>query len=93
MKAAQGAPLLAGFARGGAFSKLGKICFVRDEITDKRMRDFYSADMPWGLKRFCETGALHFATWSCYDRLPLLDSDVAIFYLRFSNRCGTGIVS
>ena len=28
--------------------------------------------MPWGLKRFHETGALHFITWSCRDRQPLL---------------------
>jgi putative transposase len=28
--------------------------------------------MPWGLKRFHETGALHFITWSCCDRQPLL---------------------
>src|SRR5438874_612611 len=28
--------------------------------------------MPWGLKRFHETGALHFMTWSCCNRQPLL---------------------
>ena len=28
--------------------------------------------MPWGLRRFHETGALHFITWSCCDRQPLL---------------------
>ena len=28
--------------------------------------------MPWGLKRFHETGNLHFITFSCYHRLPLL---------------------
>jgi|SRR5579859_5713421 len=28
--------------------------------------------MPWGLKRFQQTGALHFITWSCCDRQPLL---------------------
>ena len=28
--------------------------------------------MPWGLKRFHETGGLHFITWSCRDRQPLL---------------------
>ena len=27
--------------------------------------------MPWGLKRYY-TGALHFITWSCYQRKPLL---------------------
>ena len=30
--------------------------------------------MPCGLKRFHETGALHFITWSCLDRQPFLDS-------------------
>lgn len=30
--------------------------------------------MPWGLKRFYGTGGLHFITWSCYRRLPLLAS-------------------
>ena len=28
--------------------------------------------MPWGLKRFHETGGLHFITWSCCDRQRLL---------------------
>lgn len=28
--------------------------------------------MPWGLKRYQETGDLHFVTFSCYHRLPLL---------------------
>ena len=28
--------------------------------------------MPWGLKRFHETGAMHFMTWSCCNRQPLL---------------------
>ena len=30
--------------------------------------------MPWSLKRFHQTGALHFVTWSCEDRRPLLNS-------------------
>jgi putative transposase len=30
--------------------------------------------MPWGLKRYYGTGALHFITWSCYQRKPLLDN-------------------
>lgn len=30
--------------------------------------------MPWGLKRYYGTGSLHFITWSCYHRQPLLDS-------------------
>ena len=32
--------------------------------------------MPWGLKRYYGFGHLHFITWSCYRRLPLL-SDAA----------------
>src|SRR5713101_3811547 len=28
--------------------------------------------MPWGLKRFQETRCLHFVTFSCYRRAPLL---------------------
>jgi putative transposase len=26
--------------------------------------------MPWGLKRYQETGQLHFLTFSCYNRRP-----------------------
>ena len=28
--------------------------------------------MPWGLKRYYGSGSLHFITWSCYRRRPLL---------------------
>jgi len=31
--------------------------------------------MPWGLKRFQESGHSHFVTFSCYHRRPLLTSD------------------
>jgi putative transposase len=30
--------------------------------------------MPWGLKRYYGTGSLHFITWSCHRRQPLLDT-------------------
>ncbi len=30
--------------------------------------------MPWGLKRYYGNGDLHFITFSCYQRLPLLGS-------------------
>jgi len=30
--------------------------------------------MPWGLKRFQEARCLHFVTFSCYRRAPLLDT-------------------
>jgi putative transposase len=33
--------------------------------------------MPWGLKRFQETGHSHFVTFSCYHRRPLLTADPA----------------
>lgn len=33
--------------------------------------------MPWGLKRFQQTGHSHFVTFSCYHRRPLLTPDPA----------------
>ena len=33
--------------------------------------------MPWGLKRYQHTGDLHFITFSCYCRLPLLETHSA----------------
>jgi putative transposase len=33
--------------------------------------------MPWGLKRFHETGNLHYITFTCYHRAPLLDTPEA----------------
>src|ERR1035437_8876170 len=33
--------------------------------------------MPWGLKRFQETGHSHFVTFSCYHRRPLFPADPA----------------
>lgn len=30
--------------------------------------------MPWGLKRYQETGDLHFITFSCYQRQPFLST-------------------
>ena len=33
--------------------------------------------MPWGLKRYQQAGALHFITFSCYRRQPLLASSQA----------------
>jgi REP element-mobilizing transposase RayT len=37
----------------------------------------YSVLMPWGLKRFQEARCLHFITFSCYQRAPLLASPEA----------------
>jgi len=28
--------------------------------------------MRWGLKRYCDTEKLHFITWSCFERKPVL---------------------
>lgn len=33
--------------------------------------------MPWGLKRFQESGQTHFITFSCYQRSPLLVTDIS----------------
>ena len=33
--------------------------------------------MPWGLHRYQHTGDLHFLTFSCYRRMPLLNSSKA----------------
>jgi putative transposase len=33
--------------------------------------------MPWGLERYERCGELHFVTFSCYDRLPYLETIVA----------------
>ena len=53
--------------------------------------------MPWGLKRFHETGALHFITWSCCDRQPLLATPESRDLLlkvveQMRNRCRFGVV-
>jgi putative transposase len=34
----------------------------------------YSSAVPWGLKRYQQAGDLHFVTFSCYGRKPLLAS-------------------
>lgn len=64
-----------GLPEVGLFPNWEKAVSCETESQTNSMKDFYPAGMPWGLKRFRETGALHFVTWSCYDRLPLLDSD------------------
>lgn len=37
----------------------------------------YDLNMPWGLKRFQEARCLHFVTFSCYQRAPLLGTSQA----------------
>jgi len=73
-----GAPLLAGFARSGDFDLTRHSAFgkkLRISLSESRtscpLRP-YVVCMPWGLKRYHETEALHFITWSCCDRQPLL---------------------
>ncbi len=49
--------------------------------------------MPWGLKRYHQTRNLHFITFSCYHRAPLLGTAQArdIFFSRFEQaRCSYG---
>src|SRR5579862_454533 len=53
-------------------SVLGKLQRFSTKITDKAFSEPYPRSMPWGLKRFHETSALHFVTWSCCDRRALL---------------------
>jgi putative transposase len=56
----------------GPFPNWERAASLEPESLTNTFRAFYSADMPWGLKRYFETGALHFITWSCCDRMPLL---------------------
>jgi hypothetical protein len=37
----------------------------------------YPRFMPWGLKRYQQTRQLHFITFGCYHRAPLLDTEQA----------------
>jgi len=41
---------------------------------DERVVASYDGAMPYGLKRFQKADALHFITFSCFHRLPLLDA-------------------
>jgi putative transposase len=47
--------------------------FTRNQIFfSSNLKTIYSAFMPRGLSRFQHTGQLHFVTFSCYRRQPLL---------------------
>ena len=53
--------------------------------------------MPWSLRRFHKTGALHFITWSCCDRRPFLSRaesrDLLLRVLeQMRNRYRSGVV-
>jgi putative transposase len=54
---------LAGFAKGGVFRPL-VFLFV----------SFNFSFMPWSLRRFQQSGQLHFITFSCYRRQPRLNT-------------------
>jgi hypothetical protein len=68
-----GAPFLAFFARSGDFrlsSGSAQPMFIRHRHHLASVRRVFL--MPWGLKRYYGTGSLHFITWSCFRRKPLL---------------------
>lgn len=44
-------------------------------ISAGRLRARLLSLMPSGLKRYYGIGSLHFITWSCYRRRPLLDTE------------------
>ena len=46
--------------------------FIRHRL--KSVLRINVSPMPWGLNRYYGTGSLHFITWSCYRRQPLLNS-------------------
>ena len=46
--------------------------------------------MPAGLKRYYVKGHLHFITFSCYGRLPLLKTARGIFSCRNQEGCAAG---
>jgi len=44
-------------------------------VIDRKVDRTYPPNMPQGLKRYHQTGKLHFVTFSCYHRLPFLAGD------------------
>ena len=57
------------FRRGASFPAHTPQCHPSPRTNPIRN---YSPSMPWGLKRYQDTGTLHFVTFSCYRRQPLL---------------------
>ncbi len=49
----------------------------RDERVFGQVSAAYDCTMPYGLKRFQKAEALHFITFSCFHRLPLLEAPAA----------------
>lgn len=55
-------------------------------ITDRLTTDSYGFHMPDGLRRFQKTGDLHFITFSCYRRQPLLTPPIRRLFERALER-------
>jgi hypothetical protein len=53
------------------------ISLTMSVITDTAGSEKYHLWMPWGLRRFQETGQVHFITFSCYRRRPKLQREQA----------------
>src|SRR5437870_2569618 len=51
---------------------MSPISYQCSSVTDMTSRWSVCFSMPCGLKRYYGTGSLHFITWSCYRRKPLL---------------------
>ena len=51
-----------------------KLCPVHRVLCDERVVRVYDRHMPSGLKRFQQAESLHFITFSCFHRLPLLEA-------------------
>ena len=61
------------FSKGGYFQRLHHV----HPSQTNHGSDKYDATMPWGLHRHYGTGHLHFITFSCYHRAPLLGTPEA----------------
>ena len=48
----------------------GKEKFTGDHVVHSHSK--CALFMRWGLKRYCDTEKLHFITWSCFERKPVL---------------------
>ena len=51
-------------------------------ITETRGKELHGLFVPWGLKRYQQTRQLHFITFSCYHRDPLLTPDARDMFVR-----------
>jgi hypothetical protein len=54
-----------------------ELCPVHRVYCDERAVRNYDGIMPSGLKRFQKAEALHFITFSCFHRMPLLQTPAA----------------